>query len=96
MRKTDFKSWLKDNGMALLVLFEDDPVAYTFAPQTVTLTPELLHQLDRVPLLQDAADDQNCPARQALDSEIDHAHSFVSWTLQGHVYPVSTSMEPTN
>ncbi|MFW9103850.1 hypothetical protein ACOI8A_27480 [Pseudomonas sp. P4795] len=87
MRKTDFKSWLKDNGMALPVLFEDDPVAYTFAPQTVTLTPELLHQLDRVRLLQDAADDHNCPDRQALESEIEQAHRFVSWTLQGIVFP---------
>jgi len=87
MRKTDFKSWLKDNGMALPVLFEDDPVAYTFAPQTVTLTPELLHQLDRVRLLQDAADDHSCPDRQALESEIEQAHRFVSWTLQGIVFP---------
>lgn len=69
MRKTDFKSWLKDNGMALPVLFEDDPVAYTFAPMTVTLTPELLHQLDRVRLLQDAADDHNCPDRQAVGAD---------------------------
>ncbi|MDU8491950.1 hypothetical protein RYA07_26915 [Pseudomonas syringae pv. actinidiae] len=89
MRKTDFRSWLIDNGLALPVPFEDDPVDYTFAPQTVTLTPELLHQLDRVRLLQDAADDQNCPDRQALDSEIEQAHRFVSWTLQGIVYPES-------
>lgn len=89
MSSTVFKQWLKVNGMALPELFVYDTPAYTFDPQNVTLSPELLHQLDRVRLLQNAADGDDCPDRDALDREIEQAHRFVSWMLQSIVYPES-------
>ena len=88
-KNTDFNGWLKARGLAGVQLLVDDAPVYIAAPKTVTLTPEILHQMDRAKRLQNAVNDvlTECPEyHSAYLRELDSVYKYISWLLAGLLY----------